>query len=204
MRQLRELEPGDVVLVERLKRGDAEAFAGLLRRYQGKVYRLAMNMTRNPQDAEEVMQDVFLAVARKIGNFDGRAAFSTWLYRVTANAALIKLRRRRSEPHLPIEEAGPVFAADGSFARPVADWSDLPEDQLLAAESRQILTQAIEALPPDHKAVVVLRDIEGLTNPEAAEVLGITVLAVKSRLHRARLALRERMAAHFERTGVRA
>lgn len=101
MRQLRELEPGDVVLVERLKRGDAEAFAGLLRRYQGKVYRLAMNMTRNPQDAEEVMQDVFLAVARKIGNFDGRAAFSTWLYRVTANAALIKLRRRGVSPTSP-------------------------------------------------------------------------------------------------------
>lgn len=195
---------GDVVLVERLKRGDEEAFAGLLGRYEGKVYRLAMNMTRNPQDAEEVMQDVFLAVARKIGDFDGRAAFSAWLYRVTANAAVIKLRRQRSEPHLPIEDAGPDFAADGSFTRPVADWSDLPENQLLAAESRQTLTQAIEALPPDHKAVVVLRDIEGLTNPEAAEVLGITVPAFKSRLHRARLALRERMAAHFERTGVRA
>jgi RNA polymerase sigma-70 factor (ECF subfamily) len=204
MRQLRELKPVDVVLVERLKRGDEEALAGLLDRYQEKVYRLAMSMTRNPQDAEEVMQDVFLAVARKIGDFDGRAAFSTWLYRVTANAALGKLRGRRREPHLSIEEAGPVFAADGSLTRPVADWSDLPENQLLAAESRQILTQAIEALPPDHKAVVVLRDIEGLTNPEAAEVLGITVLAVKSRLHRARLALRERMAAHFERTGVRA
>jgi RNA polymerase sigma-70 factor (ECF subfamily) len=197
MTQLRELEPGDMELVERLKRGDAEAFAALLRRHQGKVYRLAMNMTRNSQDAEEVTQDVFLTVYRKLGAFDGRAAFSTWLYRVATNAALMKLRGRRSEPHLPIEEAGPTFAADGRFARPVADWSELPEDQLLSAESRRVLAEAIEALPPDYKAAVVLRDIEGLSNQEVAETVGTTVLAVKSRLHRARLALRERLAAYF-------
>ncbi len=198
MRQPRELEPADAELVERLKWGDEEAFAALLGRYQGKVYRLAMNLTRNPQDAEEVTQDVFLAVARKIGGFDGRATFSTWLYRVTANAALIKLRSRRNEPHPSIETAGPAFAADGSFARPVADWSDLPEERLLAAESRQVLRKAIENLPPDYKALVVLRDIEGLSNQEVAEILGTTVLAVKSRLHRARLALRERLATYFE------
>jgi RNA polymerase sigma-70 factor (ECF subfamily) len=198
MTQLRELSPGDVELVERLKRGEMEAFGTLLSRYQGKVYRLAMNMTRNPQDAEEVTQDVFWTVARKIGAFDGRAAFSTWLYRVTANAALMKLRGRRSEPHFPIEEAGPAFAKDGHFARPVADWSELPEEQLLAAESRRVLGQAIEALPPDYRAAVVLRDIEGLSNQEVAETVGTTVLAVKSRLHRARLALRERLAAYFE------
>jgi RNA polymerase sigma-70 factor (ECF subfamily) len=196
--------PADAELVERLKGGDEEAFAALLRRHQGKVYRLAMNLTRNAQDAEEVTQDVFWAVYRKIGNFDGRAAFTTWLYRVTANAALMKLRGRRSEPHLPIEEAGPTFGADGSFARPVADWSDLPEERLVAAESRQVLREAIEALPPDYKAVVVLRDIEGLSNQEVAETVGTTVLAVKSRLHRARLGLRERLATHFERRGARA
>ncbi len=188
---------GDAALVERLKRGDEEAFAALLRRYQGKVYRLAMNMTRNAQDAEEVTQDVFLAVYRKIGEFDGRAAFSTWLYRVASNAALMKLRGRRSEPHLSVEEEGPTFAPDGHHARPVADWSELPEDQLLSAERRRVLEQAIEALPPDYKAAVVLRDIEGLSNQEAAEILGASVLAVKSRLHRARLALRERLAAYL-------
>lgn len=196
--------PADAELVERLKRGEMEAFETLLARYQGKVYRLAMNLTRNPEDAEEVTQDVFLSVYRKIGTFDGRAAFSTWLYRVAANAALMKLRGRRPEPHLPIEEGGPTFAADGSFARPVADWSHLPEDHLLAAESRQVLGQAIEALPPDYKAVVVLRDIEGLSNQEVAETVGTTVLAVKSRLHRARLALRERLGTYFELRGARA
>ncbi len=196
--------PGDAELVLRLKRGDGEAFAGLLRRYQGKVYRLAMNMTRNPQDAEEVTQDVFLAVYRKIGDFDGRAAFSTWLYRVASNAALMKLRGRRREPHLSVEEEGPTFTPDGHHARPVADWSELPEDQLLSTERRRVLEQAIEALPPDYKAVVVLRDIEGLSNQEVAAIVGATVLAVKSRLHRARLALRERLAAHFEARGARA
>jgi len=196
--------PADAELVERLKGGDEEAFSALLRRHQGKVYRLAMNMTRNVQDAEEVTQDVFLAVSRKLGAFDGRAAFSTWLYRVATNAALMKLRGRRPEPHLPIEEAGPTFAADGHFARPVADWSELPDDRLLAAESQRVLGQAIEALPPDYKAVVVLRDIEGLSNQEVAESVGTTVLAVKSRLHRARLALRERLAGHFELRGARA
>jgi RNA polymerase sigma-70 factor (ECF subfamily) len=199
-----EAHPGDAELVERLKTGDREAFGALLRRHQGKVYRLAMNMTRSPQDAEEVTQDVFLAVYRKIGEFDGRAAFSTWLYRVASNAALMKLRGRRSEPHLSIEEEGPAFAPDGHFARPVADWSELPEDRLLSAERRRVLEQAIDALPPDYKAVVVLRDVEGLSNPEVAEVLGATVLAVKSRLHRARLALRERLAAYFEAGRARA
>jgi len=199
-----EAHPGDAELVERLKTGDRDAFGALLRRYQGKVYRLAMNMTRSPQDAEEVTQDVFLAVYRKIGDFDGRAAFSTWLYRVASNAALMKLRGRRSEPHLSIEEEGPAFAPDGHFARPVADWSELPEDRLLSAERRRVLEQAIDALPPDYKAVVVLRDVEGLSNQEVAEILGATVLAVKSRLHRARLALRERLAAYLEAGRARA
>jgi RNA polymerase sigma-70 factor (ECF subfamily) len=204
MRQARELQPPDGELVDRLKRGDEDAFGTLLARYRGKVYGLAMTMTRNPQDAEEVTQDVFLAVYRKIGAFNGRAAFSTWLYRIASNAALMKLRGRRSEPHLPIEENGAVFTPEGRFARPVADWSEVPEDRLLAAESRRVLKQAIEALPPDYKAVVVLRDIEGLANPEVAEILGATVLAVKSRLHRARLALRARLAAHFQLREARA
>ncbi len=188
----------DAELVDRLKKGDEEAFAGLLRKYQGKVYRLAMNMTRNPEDAEEVTQDVFLAVYRKIGGFNGRAAFGTWLYRIASNAALMKLRVRRSEPHLSIEEEGPAFTPDGLHAHPIVDWSDLPDNRLFGGECRRILKEAISALPTDYRVVVVLRDIEGLSNQEVAEMLGATVPLVKSRLHRARLVLRERLASYFE------
>ena len=198
MTQQREPQPGDAELVARLQGGDEAAFAGLLARYQEKVYRLARNLTRNPQDAEEVAQDVFLAVYRKIGSFDGRAAFSTWLYRIASNAALMKLRGRRSEPHQAIEAEGPAFTPDGHHARPIGDWAALPEEQLLAGERRRVVEEAIAALPPDYRAVVVLRDIEGLATQDVAEILGATGLAVKSRLHRARLALRERLAAYFE------
>jgi RNA polymerase sigma-70 factor (ECF subfamily) len=176
----------------------------LLARYQHRIYRLARHLTRNREDAEEVVQDTFFSVYRKIGGFKGRAALGTWLYRIATNSALMLLRRRRPEPHLSIEEELPPFTGDGGHARPVADWSDRPDDPLLAQELGQVLQEAIAALPPIYKAVVVLRDIEGLSNQEAAEALGTTVLAVKSRLHRARLALRERLARYFEsgRTGA--
>ena len=186
----------DAVLVERVRAGDEEAFGGLLQRYQGKVYRLAMHLTRNPQDAEEVTQDVFLAVYRKLRDFEDRASFRTWLYRIASNAALMKLRRRR--PVVPLASGAPAFREDGQFAQAVADWSAYPEAELLAAERRSVLEQAIATLSADDQAVVVLRDIEGLSNQEMAEILGTTLLAVKSRLHRARLALRERLAAYFE------
>jgi RNA polymerase sigma-70 factor (ECF subfamily) len=198
VRKLREARPRDAELVERVKQGDEAAFGALLERHQEKVYRLAWNLTRHAQDAEEVTQDVFLTVYRKIGSFDGRAAFGTWLYRVATNTALMKLRARRVAHELQIEEAGPAFRPDGHHARPVVDWSALPEDELLSAERQGVLAEAIGVLPPDYKAVVVLRDVEGLSNLEAAEILGVTVLAVKARLHRARLALRERLAAYFE------
>jgi RNA polymerase sigma-70 factor (ECF subfamily) len=196
--QPHEARPRDTELVERVKQGDEAAFGALVECHQEKVYRLAWNLTHHAQDAEEVTQDVFLKVYRKIGSFDGRAAFGTWLYRVATNTALMKLRGRRREFHLAVEEEGPAFLPDGRHARPVADWSALPEDELLSAERRRVLMEAIEALPNDYKAVVVLRDVEGLSNHEVAEVLGVSVAAIKSRLHRARLALRERLAAYFE------
>ncbi len=186
-------------LVARLQAGQEAAFEALLAQYQHRIYRLAWHLTRNREDAEEVVQDTFFSVYRKIGDFKGRAALGTWLYRIATNSALMRLRRRRPEPHLSIEEELPGFAGDGGHARPVADWSDRPDDPLLAQELRQVLQEAIAALPPIYKAVVVLRDIEGLSNQEAAEALGTTVLAVKSRLHRAHLALRERLGSYIER-----
>ncbi len=185
-------DPSDQDLVERLKTGDEVAFEALLARYQGKVYRLAMSFTRNPEDAEEVLQDVFLTVYRKITSFDGRSAFGTWLYRIAVNAALMKLRGR-GPVQASIEEFLPQFTEDGQHARMVVDWTPGPEEQLLRQERTQVVREAIEGLPPDYKAVLVLRDLEGLSNEEAAEAMGISVLAVKARLHRARLVLRGKL-----------
>jgi len=183
--------PSDVKLVERLKAGDEAAFEVLVERYQAKVYRLAKALTRNPEDAEEVVQDVFVSVYRKIQDFDRRAAFSTWLYRIATNAALMKLRGRKPEL-FSLEEFLPQFTEDGHI-RMGADWTKNPESLLLRQEAREIVKQGIEALPADYRAVLVLRDIEGLSNQEASEALGLSVLAVKARLHRARLVLRERL-----------
>lgn len=185
-------------LLARLQAGEEEALRALISHFQSRIYRFAWHLTSNREDAEEVVQDTFLSVYRKIGDFEGRAAVGTWLYRIATNAALMLLRRQRPEPHLSIEWELPRFTEDGWHGRPVADWSELPEEWLLAREARQVLREAIDGLPPDYRAVVVLRDIEGLSNQEAAEALGTTVLAVKSRLHRAHLVLRERLAAYFE------
>jgi len=186
----------DAELVERLKAGDGAAFEVLVERYQAKVYRLAKALTRNPEDAKEVVQDVFLSVYRKIKGFDRRAAFSTWLYRIATNAALMKLRRRKPEAK-SLEELLPKFTENGHHGRPVTDWTQSPEELLLRQEIREIVREAIERLPADYRAVLVLRDIEGLSNQEAAEVLRLSVLAVKGRLHRARLVLREKLARYI-------
>lgn len=157
-------------LVEWMRAGDEAAFGALLARYQSKVYRLALSMTKNREDAEEVMQDVFLSVFRNIQKFDGRSAFGTWLYRIAVNAALMKLRSRGPVQE-SIEEYLPQFTQGGGHARMIADWSEGPERSLLGKERARIVREAIDALPPDFKAVLVLRDLEGLSNSEVAEVL---------------------------------
>ncbi len=192
----------DQELVEQIKAGDDAAFKALLGRYQERAYRLALSLTKNPADAEEVLQDVFLTVYRKIASFEGRSAFSTWLYRITVNTALMKLRGRGPAQE-SIDEYLPQFTKDGRHARMVVDFTHGPEKLLLLKEREQILREAIEALPPDYKVVLVLRDLEGLSNEEVAEVVGASVLAVKARLHRARLALRGRLERYATASGVR-
>ena len=192
----------DQELVEQIKAGDDAAFKALLGRYQERAYRLALSLTKNPADAEEVLQDVFLTVYRKIASFEGRSAFSTWLYRITVNTALMKLRGRGPAQE-SIDEYLPQFTMDGRHARMVVDFTHGPEKLLLLKEREQILREAIEALPPDYKVVLVLRDLEGLSNEEVAEVVGASVLAVKARLHRARLALRGRLERYATASGVR-
>jgi len=191
----------DLELAERLKRGDAAALEALMERYASRVYRLAHGITRNAADAEEVAQDVFLNLFRKIGTFEGRAALGSWIYRVTANAALIKRRGKRFEVEVPLEDHLPTFKEDGhrdgDRAYVLADWSQSPEEELLSREIRGLLNRALDELPDHYRAVLVLVDVEGLSNEEAAAALEESVASVKSRLHRARMILRERVTRHL-------
>jgi len=177
-----------------LRRREPTAAEGLITRYGERAYRLAMRITANVQDAEEVVQDAVCIVVRKIDGFRGESAFGSWLYRIVANAAYHKLRgRQRRGRELPLDEVLPVFDADGCHAAPVADWSPRIDDPSVQAEVRTALTAAIDELPAAYRTVLVLRDVEGRSNAEIAEGLGVTVPAVKTRAHRARLFLRKRL-----------
>src|SRR5262249_22434401 len=150
---------------------------------------------RNPRDAEEVLQDVFLTVFRKIGSFEQRAKLGTWLYRITTNLALNKRRGLAATVEVALDDLLPIYVADGHPAGDrsflLTDWSETPEEEFLAGEGRAALDRALALLPDGYRAVLVLRDVEGLSNEEAADALGESVSSVKSRLHRARMALRE-------------
>jgi RNA polymerase sigma-70 factor, ECF subfamily len=183
------------LLLSQAAGGDAGALETLMSRYSTRVYRLAYGITRNPADSEEIVQDVFIQMVLKGGSFEGRAAVGSWIYRVTTNVALNKRRGKRREVETSLDDCLPTFKADGHREGPreflVADWSRRPDDQLLSGESRRILNEAIERLPEHYRAVLVLRDVEELSNEEVAEIVGDSVAAVKTRLHRARMALRE-------------
>ena len=157
---------------------------------------MARRLLDDPRDAGEVTQDVLLIVVRKIHK--GEAAFSSWLYRIAVNAAYQRLRSRRTRREVALEPFLLVFDEEGRLAEPVADWSAPLDDPAVAAEARTVIERAIAELPPDYRVAVVLRDVEGLSNEDVAEVLGLSVAAVKSRVHRARLALRGRLAAYCE------
>lgn len=194
-------DEADFALLERLRAGDANALEVLLGQYTARVYRLAYGITRSAEDAEEVVQDVFLTICQKSESFEGRSALGSWVYRITANAALNKRRGKRQEVETSLEEQLPSFTADGhregARAYVLADWSQNPERDLLSGETRQVLQRAIDRLPEHYRAVLMLRDVEELSNEEVAEVTGESVPAVKSRLHRARMALREQLTRHL-------
>jgi RNA polymerase sigma-70 factor (ECF subfamily) len=177
--------------------GDAGAVEALMARYSSRIYRLAYGITRNEADAEEIVQDVFLQMVLKGGGFEGRAAVGSWLYRITTNTALNKRRGKRRELETSLDDVLPTFKADGHRdgdpAFLVADWSGRPDEELLSGESRRILNDAIDRLPEHYRAVLVLRDVEELSNEAVADIVGDSVGAVKTRLHRARMALRERL-----------
>ncbi|MBI2455699.1 MAG: sigma-70 family RNA polymerase sigma factor [candidate division NC10 bacterium] len=186
----------DAGLVERLRTGDEHAVEELVNRYAGLVYRVALRITRTAADAEEVTWDVMQTVWRKIAAFRGEAALSSWIYRIAANAAYEKIRARKA-PTVPLEEVFHRHDPTASGVADSSDWSTSCDDPLVQAELRAVLEDGIAALPVDYRTALVLRDVEGLSNAEVADVLGVRLAAVKSRVHRARLALRGRLAGYF-------
>jgi RNA polymerase sigma-70 factor (ECF subfamily) len=181
--------------LEALRAGDRAEFARLVETYSGAIYRLALKMLNQPQDAEDILQETFLKAYRHLGSFDGRSKLSTWLYRIAANEALMQIRKHRPEA-ISIDE--PVDAGEGEQEPlQIVDWCCLPEEELLSSEGRGHLDQAVEALPHSLRVVFLLRDIEALSTRETAEVLNLSETAVKTRLSRARLRLRENLSAYY-------
>jgi RNA polymerase sigma-70 factor (ECF subfamily) len=188
-------ELADAELVKLAQDGDNRAFDELVRRYENKVYRLAFKILRHEDDAGEALQDAFLSAYRGLKNFKADSTFSTWLYRVATNAALMKYRKRR-DGHVSLEQS--QSHDEDAEGLQIADWSALPDDELLTGELDDILSEGLDRLPDELREVFVMRDIEGLSNSEVAERLRLTVPAVKSRLHRARLQLRDRLNRYFQ------
>ncbi len=190
----------DRALLERIRAGDKSACDECVRLHAPAVYRLALRMTRDPAEAEDVMQETFLNAFRGIDHFHGRAAVKTWLYRIAYNAALSRLQRSRPE-FVSIDEKGK--RDEGTpVPRQFFDWSRLPEKELERTELRGELELAIRELPEKMRIVFVMRELEGLSTEETAEALGVRLEVVKTRLHRARLRLRERLSSYFRETDI--
>jgi RNA polymerase sigma-70 factor (ECF subfamily) len=187
----------ETILVDKARAGDIGAFESLVRRYDRNVFRIAQHITQNREDAEDVVQDAFLKAYQNLRQFQGQSKFYTWLVRITVNEALMRLRRRRPERMVSIDED--VKTEEDSIPREIADWSPNPEQQYTQAELKDLLGKTIQGLPPSFRTVFVLRDVEGLSTEETASALELSVPAVKSRLLRARLQLRERLNKYFKR-----
>lgn len=195
---VRETADDDLALVEASKNGDTAAFEELIKRYDRKLLRIALNVTRNHEDAEEAVQDTFLKAYRNLDRFEGKAKFATWLTRIAINESLTKLRKQHGEKEtsleLDVRLDGEVLPLD------VADWAPNPEARYGISQLRDILTKSLQELRPALRVVFVLRDVEGFSTSETAETLGLTQVSVKARLFRARLELRERLSRYFRKS----
>jgi RNA polymerase sigma-70 factor (ECF subfamily) len=186
-------------LVARAKAGDTEAFSELVSHYERRVFRMAKQITQNDDDAEDVLQETFLKAYTHLDNFQGNSKFYTWLVRIAVNEALMKLRKRRSDRTVPLDE--PIDTGEDEMVREIAVWDENPEETYSREELADILDQAIQSLKPAYRTVFLLRDIEELSIEETAEALKLSISAVKSRLLRARLQLREKLTRQFKRKG---
>jgi len=187
----------DLDLVDRVRAGDMGAYDQLVRQYERRVFRIAQNITQNREDAEDVVQDAFLKAYKNINRFQGNSKFYTWLVRIAVNEALMKLRKRRTSRVVSMDDE--VQTEEGAIPREFADWSPNPEQMYGREELSEILNKTVQGLPPAFRTVFTLRDVDGLSTEETAEALKLSVPAVKSRLLRARLQLRERLAKYFKR-----
>jgi RNA polymerase sigma-70 factor (ECF subfamily) len=189
-------EKKDIELVNAFRGGDEASFVELLGRYTEKVHNLAMRITRNEQDAEEILQDVFITVHEKINTFQGKSAFSSWLYRITANTAFMKLRQRKKHMAVCIDDVPNVNSGSCWYG----SRSDMSDMNYMSSrhELRAMLQEAIETLPTEYRMIFILRDVDGLSNQEVGEVLDLSVPAVKSRLHRSRLMLRRKLQRFYD------
>jgi RNA polymerase sigma-70 factor (ECF subfamily) len=194
------LSPSDDELIGRARAKDFAAFETLLGRYEDKVYRLAFRIVRNETDAKEILQETFVSIWRKLDTFKGDSQFGSWVYRIATNAALMRLRSQRRHPEVSTEEL-PIGYLD-NYGQPMPageNWSKRPDDQLQSSELRTHIQTAVDALPDIYRTVFIVRDVEGLSTEETAEALGISVPTVKTRLHRARIALRDAIGGYFDR-----
>jgi len=186
-------------IVAQARLGDAKAFSELLRRYEGKIFRLALHITQNREDAEDVLQEAFLKAYEHLDQFQGQSKFYTWVVRIAVNQALMKLRKRKSDRSVSLDDT--IDTGEDTVAREIAAWDENPEQQYSREEINEILGTAIDGLAPIYRAVFVLRDVDGLSTEEAAEALELSVPAIKSRLLRARLQLRDKLTRYFKRKG---
>ena len=186
----------ELALVHAAKAGDMGAFEELVRRYDRNVFRIAQHITQNREDAEDVVQDAFFKAYQNLAKFQENSKFYTWLVRIAVNEALMRLRKRRPGQMVSLDED--IKTEEDTMPREVADWSPNPEQLYNQGELREILSKTIQGLPAGFRTVFVLRDVEGLSTEETAEALGLSVPAVKSRLLRARLQLRDRLTKYFK------
>jgi len=184
----------DEVLVQRAQGGDTAAFDELVRRYTQIVYRVLYKILRHEEDTQDALQDTFVSAYRALPRFRQDARFSTWIYRIATNAALMKARGRK---HNMVSLDHPTDDDDARSAWELPDWSATPDEEIMTDETRRIMEDAIQSLPPEQRAAFVLHDIQDLSSAETAQAMGITVSAVNSRLHRARVFLRDRIGRHL-------
>lgn len=188
-------EQNQTIDLEALRSGERHEFARLVEAYSPLIYRLAHKILENEQDADDVLQETFIKAFRHVGDFDGRSSIGTWLYRIATNEALMQLRRQKHVT-VSIDETSDQ---DDEFQAPrqIVDWCCLPEEEMMSVEARRHLEKAVHELPESLRVVFVLRDIEGLSTAEAAQVLNISEMALKTRLSRARLRLRELLSEYY-------